>query len=68
MEFFLTVLICIMAQTLISHHDIRDTGLYVLFMAVCDPAASPVELDGSVDSLDPCEECLPSPSPSDVHI
>lgn len=39
----------------VNHHDISKSGLYVLFMALCDPDASPVMLDGSVDSLDPCK-------------
>lgn len=42
-------------QMRVSHHDITNSGLYVLLMAVCDPEASPVAVDGSVDSLDPCE-------------
>ncbi len=43
------------AQLEVDHHDISKSGLYVLFMAVCNPDGAPVKLEGSIDSLDPCE-------------
>lgn len=41
------------ADNILSHHDIKDTGLYILFMAICNPSSNPVRIDGSIDSLDP---------------
>lgn len=40
-------------QDSISRHDISTTGVIVVFMAVCDPYALSVVVDGSIDSLDP---------------
>lgn len=37
----------------VAHHDIATSGLYILLMTVCQPNASPVTIDGSVESLDP---------------
>lgn len=37
----------------VAHHDIVSSGLYVLLMTVCEPDASPVIIEGSVESLDP---------------
>jgi len=41
------------ADNILAHHDIKDTGLYILFMAVCDPSSNPVRINGNIDSLDP---------------
>jgi len=41
------------ADNILSHHEIKDTGLYVLFMAICDASSNPVRIDGTIDSLDP---------------
>ena len=37
----------------VAHHDILSSGLYILLMTVCQPNASPVVIEGSVESLDP---------------
>ena len=37
----------------VAHHDILSSGLYILLMTVCEPNASPVIIEGSVESLDP---------------
>jgi len=41
------------ADDTISHHDIKSTGIYILFMASCDPASTPVRVDGKIESIDP---------------
>jgi hypothetical protein len=38
--------------------DIKETGLYVVIMAVCREDAAPVELLGTIESMNPCTEYL----------
>jgi len=37
----------------VAHHEMVSSGLYILLMTVCEPSASPVIMEGSVESLDP---------------
>jgi hypothetical protein len=37
----------------INHHDISESGMYVILMASCDPSSQPIYLNGAIDSLDP---------------
>jgi hypothetical protein len=44
-----------LAQNGITRHDIEESGIYVLVMAMCDPESLPVVVDGAIESLDPCK-------------
>eukprot|EP00596_Hydrurales_sp_CCMP1899_P000534 CAMPEP_0119040878 /NCGR_PEP_ID=MMETSP1177-20130426/10928_1 /TAXON_ID=2985 /ORGANISM="Ochromonas sp, Strain CCMP1899" /LENGTH=530 /DNA_ID=CAMNT_0007006361 /DNA_START=43 /DNA_END=1635 /DNA_ORIENTATION=- len=37
----------------VAHHEISKSGVYVLFMGICDPKSAPVSISGSINSLDP---------------
>lgn len=37
----------------VSHHEITESGIYILLMANCDENAAPIIIDGTIDSLDP---------------
>lgn len=37
----------------VSRLDIKDTGLYIMVMGVCDESSSAVAINGLIDSLDP---------------
>ena len=38
---------------MLSHHDIAETGVYILVLASCNPTAAPVMLNGRIESVDP---------------
>jgi len=40
-------------EDVIYHHDISETGVYIILMAACDADAPAVVLNGRIDSLDP---------------
>lgn len=37
----------------VTHHEIQETGLYILFMAECNPSSTPITVNGKIESLDP---------------
>jgi hypothetical protein len=41
------------ADEAVSHHEIKSTGVYILFMAECDPNSTPIKVDGKIESIDP---------------
>ena len=41
-------------QDAIYHHDIVETGVYIIMMTTCDEDAPLVVLNGQLDSMDPC--------------
>lgn len=42
-------------QNEVARHDIAESGIYVLVMAMCDPESLPVVVDGAIESVDPCK-------------
>jgi len=38
----------------VSKHDISKSGIIVMIMALCDPSANPVVIDGAIESMEPC--------------
>lgn len=45
--------ISLQSSDVIYHHDISETGVYIILMAACDANAPAVVLNGRIDSLDP---------------
>lgn len=37
------------------HHSIEDTGMYIILFGVCGPFTSPVQIQGTIESMDPCK-------------
>ena len=39
----------------LRHHSIEDTGMYIILFGVCGPFTSPVQVQGTIESMDPCK-------------